>query len=159
MTPIAYQLEPNFTLSEFAVTNHADYRPGLLDSARAHWSPLKRVATMLQAVRDHYGAPVVIHSGIRTPELNAYLRHLGHPASSASQHMLGEAADFHVQGEDLREVFDWIRLESGLKFGQLILEGEPPGWIHLSLVGSRPAERCQQAMTWSQAGGYARVWE
>lgn len=144
------RLTPNFTIEELAYTGHVEYAKQNLAFAWEHWSELQRVATMLQHVRDHYGKPIFVHSGIRCPELNA---HIG--GSVTSQHMLGEAVDFHVQGVDLREVFDWIRLESGLKYGQVILEGDPPSWIHLSLVGS--LAKTQQALTWKPGEGYRRV--
>jgi zinc D-Ala-D-Ala carboxypeptidase len=149
------RLEANFTIQEFAVTRNVEYRAGLLEAAWEHWTDLKLLATMLQHIRDHFCAPVVVHSGIRSEALNEHLRAMGHPASRTSQHMLGQAADFHVHGVGLVEVFDWIRNESGLKWGQLILEGDPPGWIHLSTVGN--LERTQQVLTWSRKGGYRRL--
>ena len=149
------RLADNFTIQEFAVTMHTAFRPGLLECAWEHWVDLKLLATMLQHIRDHFCAPVVIHSGIRSAALNEHLRSIGVPASATSQHMLGQAADFHVRGVDLKEVFDWVRLESGLKFGQLILENDPPAWIHLSTVGS--IKRTQHAMTWSRLNGYVTV--
>ena len=148
------RLADNFTIQEFAVTMHTAFRPGLLECAWEHWVDLKLLATMLQHIRDHFCAPVVIHSGIRSEALNAHLRAVGLPASRTSQHMLGQAADFHVSGVPLVEVFDFIR-GSDLKWGQLILEGDPPAWIHLSTVGQ--LERTQQVLTWSRSGGYRRL--
>ena len=64
-------------------------------------------------------------------------------------------------GEDLRDVWEWIWKESGIEFGQLILEGwrdGEPSWIHLSLGEPyRPAHKCGQVMTWSRDRGYQRV--
>jgi len=144
------RLEPNFTIEELAYTGHTEFAKQNLAFAWEHRSELKRVATMLQHIRDHFGQPVFVHSGIRCPELNA---HIG--GSPTSQHMKGEAVDFHVQGVELVDVFDWIRNENGLKWGQLILEGDPPSWIHLSLVGS--LKRTQQVLTWKPGEGYRRI--
>ncbi|MBC8425121.1 hypothetical protein H8E07_13440 [bacterium] len=144
------RLEPNFTIEELAYTGHTEFAKQNLAFAWEHWSELKRVATMLQHIRDHFGKPVHVHSGIRCPALND---HIG--GSPSSQHMRGEAADFHVQGVEFVDVFDWIRNESGLKWGQIILEGDPPSWIHMSLVGQ--LERTQQVLTWKPGEGYRRI--
>lgn len=152
----ARRLAPSFTWGELVVTNvrgladeNAQRSTYVLDSLTA-------TATMLQAVRDHFCAPVIVHSGYRCPQLNAVVG-----GSATSQHVKGEAVDFHVHGNDLRTVFDWIRRESGLPFGQLILEGHQGGawtWIHLSLGEPwRPLAKCRQAMSWSKATGYVQV--
>ena len=70
--------------------------------------------------------------------------------------MLGQAADFHVAGPGLTEAWERIA-DSGVDFGQLILEGwaaGEPSWIHLSTVGQRSPSRCGQVMTWSESEGY-----
>ena len=46
----------------------------------------------LEPLREAIGLPIIITSGYRTKTLNAMLAH----ASDRSQHMLGQAADFHV---------------------------------------------------------------
>lgn len=110
--------------------------------------------TLLEPVRLHFNAPVVIHSAFRSIELDYEIkRHeheararLGKPPLPTSQHTLGEAADFHVNGVSLEAVFDWVRQDSGLHFGQVILEGRP-SWIHLSLGAPfRDGSKCGQAL-------------
>ncbi len=126
-------ISPHFTLSELARTDHRDYLSDnlIMAQAPAIAERLSALAlTLLEPIREHFGAPVVIHSGFRMPLLNATIG-----GSKTSQHMRGEAADFHVVGVPLREVWEWIA-GSGLAFGQLILEGYAhgePSWIHLSL--------------------------
>ncbi len=154
---MADHLTANFTLEEFAKTRHKAYRRENLEAAREKRSKLLLVALLLQRVRDHFGVPIVVSSGIRSKALNDYLIRIGRPASPTSQHMLAEAVDFKVPGVPLVEVFDWIRLESGLEYGQLILEGEPASWIHLSVRGTRPEHKCQQAIRWTKAEGYKAV--
>ena len=101
--------------------------------------------TLLEPVRERFG-PVSIHSGYRGPEVNAATP----GASKHSQHMLGQAADFHVPGHTLETVFCWIVTASNLQYGQAILEGRSPGkptWIHLSLGAPyRVGSACQQAL-------------
>lgn len=54
----------------------------------------------LEAIRTHYGRPVTITSGYRSPSHNAAVG-----GASNSQHVLGTAADFVVQGVSPAEVF------------------------------------------------------
>src|SRR5690606_13316858 len=70
---------------------------------------------VLEPVRAHFGKPVRITSGFRSPELC-----LAVGSSVSSQHARGEAADFEVTGVDNLEVARWIR--DRLAFDQLILE-------------------------------------
>lgn len=135
------QLTPHFALAELTHTG-----TGIPNEAPASVVPkLVQVATLLEAVRAHFGAPVIVHSGYRSPAVNAAIG----GASKTSQHMLGEAADFHVEGVDLEAVWRWIGWDSGLAFGQVILEGhrpDRPSWVHLSIPGSRPPERCGEIL-------------
>lgn len=116
------------------------------------------LAQMLQIIRDQFASPLIVHSGYRCLELNRAIGGALH-----SQHMRFEAADFHVTGFSLRDVFDWIR-GSGIAFGQLILEGyDPPkgqsSWVHLSLgYPWRAQETSGQVLTYSaKSKRYARV--
>ncbi len=110
---------------------------------------------LLEPVREHFGQPVIMHSGYRCKGLNAAIS-----GSATSQHVQFEAADFHVLNTPLDVIFNWIWKESGLKWGQLILEGgtktTPPTWIHLSLgmVWHTPS---QQVLTWTRDQGYRRL--
>lgn len=96
---------------------------------------------ILEPIRDRFG-PVVITSGYRSPELNALV---GGAASSDHQWTNERiAADFQTPQAKLDEVFDWIRLESGLPFDQVIREhgsGRGGDCIHISyrLVPRRAA--------------------
>ena len=125
------KLAPNFTFGELTETSQSRYLDVNRNQALAHIDSGRALAKMLQVIRDHFKAPLHIHSGFRGPALNEAIG-----GSKSSQHMKFEAADFHVEGKTLQEVFDWIRKESGLKYGQVILEGRSPGkptWIHISL--------------------------
>jgi zinc D-Ala-D-Ala carboxypeptidase len=141
------KLSANFTLREMTVTNHRqhleeNYRVAVSDPLIL--GSLCAVATtMAQPIRDQFDAAVSVHSGFRYPALNTAVG-----GSSSSQHMVGEAVDFHVVGVDLRTVFEWIWKNATFTFGQLILEGYTagqPAWIHLSLGAPwRPANRSGQ---------------
>lgn len=105
---------------------------------------IRRLCTdLLEPIRSHFGA-IVVHSGYRSPALNAAVG-----GSPSSQHMRGEAVDFHALNATLDDVFTWVR-SSRLRWGQLIREpigAGTAGWIHLSLGEPyRPAHLCQQVI-------------
>lgn len=88
---------------------------------------------LLEPLRVHYGIPIVITSGYRSPASNA----AAHGVAN-SQHIATSvycAADFYVEGMQLnmRPVFDLVRQSSELQFDQLILEhGSASDIIHAS---------------------------
>lgn len=90
-------------------------------------------ANILQPVRDHYKAPVMVRSGYRCPELNTLCG-----SKPSSQHVKGEAVDFEVAGVSNIDVCHWIA--DSLDFDQLIAEycqADDPtaGWVHCSWIG------------------------
>jgi len=141
------KLAPNFTFGELTSTGQTALLAKNRQEAGQYLDAGKALAAMLQVVRDHFKKPIIIHSGFRGPSVNAAVG-----GSKTSQHMKFEACDFHVEGFTLQQVFDWIRKESGLKYGQVILEGRQPGkptWIHLSLGEPwRDASKCLQQLTY-----------
>jgi zinc D-Ala-D-Ala carboxypeptidase len=154
--PYPERLSPHFSFAEMTRTDNRRF----LDENRqppAHLLPagVALCETLLEPIRAHFGQPVVIHSGYRCPALNHAIG-----GALSSQHLKFEAADFHVSGVALVDVWTWVWRHSGLPFGQLILEGwggGRPGWIHLSLgEGYRDEDRCLEVLTMS-GGRYTRV--
>lgn len=140
------QLSPHFGLIEMTRTQQREFISENFRSAKANPRVLSALNALtreiLEPIRARFNAPMIIHSGYRMPALNAAVG--GQPGS---QHQLGEAADFHIHKTDLRKIFDWIRLESGLSFGQVIIEGRPPAWVHVSLGEPfRELKKCRQAL-------------
>ncbi len=84
------QLSPNFNRSEF-VCRHC----GALPSGM----PPPRLVEVLQAIRDHFNAPVTINSGHRCKTHNANVG-----GSTNSRHITGDAADIVVRGVAPRDV-------------------------------------------------------
>ena len=132
------KLSKNFTLSELTKSQTAVRKNIKNEPSTAHVENLIHLAeTVLQPIRDHFGKPVVISSGYRSPELCEAIG-----SSSKSQHARGEAADFEIMGVDNMQLAMWINKNTD--FDQLILEfyepGDPnSGWVQCSGVkeGSR----------------------
>ena len=131
-------LSNNFSLAELvksqtAVRKNIKNEPGTEEIENL----IHLAKTVLQPVREHFGKPVAISSGYRSPELCEAIG-----SSAKSQHAKGEAADFEIPGVDNMQLAMWI--SKNTVFDQLILEfyepGDPnSGWVHCSAVkeGSR----------------------
>ena len=132
------KLSKNFSLSELTKSQTATRKGISNEPSTEHVENLIHLAeSVLQPVRDHFGKPVMISSGYRSPELCEAIG-----SSAKSQHAKGEAADFEIPGVDNMQLAMWI--SKNTKFDQLILEyyepGDPnSGWVHCSAVkeGSR----------------------
>lgn len=82
---------------------------------------------VLQPLRDYLGAPVIINSGYRSPELNRVIA-----GAHGSQHVKGEAADIRCVNRKYAEHIVSIILMN-LEFDQLILEKKKGAiWVHVS---------------------------
>jgi len=146
-------LSPHFTLAEMTRSDTAQRRQIRNVPDAAGIAKLKRVCeTILEPVRAHFGKPVTVNSGYRSPALNRVI-----PGSSdTSQHTKCEAVDFEIPGFSNYEVAKWCR--DNLTFGQLILEfytpGQPSsGWVHCSLP---TATKQNQVLTAIRKNGRTR---
>jgi uncharacterized protein YcbK (DUF882 family) len=128
-------LTTNFTLAEMTASQVAS-RNGLNNNPTAgQIENLKKLCeSILQPIRNHYDAPVIVSSGFRSPELCIRIG-----SSIDSQHAKGQAADIQVVGIDNKSLAKYIK--ENLDFDQLILEyykeeeGPHSGWVHVSYVG------------------------
>ena len=137
-------LSNNFTLAELvksqtAVRKNINNEPGTAEINNL----IHLAETVLQPVREHFGKPVVISSGYRSPELCEAIG-----SSAKSQHAKGEAADFEIPGVDNMQLATWI--SKNTIFDQLILEfyepGDPnSGWVHCSAVKEGPRAQVLKA--------------
>ena len=129
-----FRLTEHFTFFELTRTDRAGLQEPNRRKGLCRMPELKLLAVaVLEPVRAYYGKPVIVHSGFRCFELNAAIG-----GSANSQHMLGQAADFHVDGVSIDDVFAWLWLKSGIPFGQLIDERrDGDRWIHASTGGKR----------------------
>lgn len=124
------RLSKHFTLRELTSTSSG--LANQVDSLQV-LSNLRVLCTqVLEQVREHYGRPVIVHSGYRSPAVNKAVG-----GSGTSQHLKGEAVDFHVSGHSVYELATWI--SDALDYDQLILENFLPGiptsgWVHCSFA-------------------------
>jgi len=124
-------LSNNFTLNELTKSQTATRKGIHNEPSTEHVENLIHLAkTILQPVREHFGKPVMISSGYRSPTLCEAIG-----SSVNSQHARGEAADFEIHSVDNKELAAWI--STNCNFDQLILEfyvdGDPnSGWVHCS---------------------------
>lgn len=106
------------TASQFAVRHGLDNKPGTTQTAA-----LRALCdNILEPLRSHFGRPVHVSSGYRSPAVNS-----GIGGASSSQHKDGEAADITIPGVANIDVAKWI--QGNLPFDQVIMEGT---WVHVS---------------------------
>lgn len=114
------QLSPGFRVREFACTGSDTVK---LDD---------ELVVLLQCIREHFGKPVHITSGYRTAAHNAAVG-----GSKSSQHLLGRAADFYVEGVPVAAVAAYAEtlLPSRGGIGQYPKDAAHPkrstGWVHI----------------------------
>ena len=138
------KLSENFSLSELTKSQTAVRKGINNEPGTAEIENLIHLAeAVLQPVREHFGKPVMISSGYRSPALCEAIG-----SSSKSQHARGEAADFEIHGVDNKELATWI--SKNTDFDQLILEfyneGDPnSGWVHCSAVTEAPRKQVLRA--------------
>lgn len=109
------QISKNFKVKEFRCKDGFD--KVLIDE--------NFVRTKLQAIRDHFGAPVTVNSAYRT---ESYNKKIG--GAKSSYHMKGQAFDIVVKGRTPLEV---ARYAQTLNINGII---QYNGFVH---VDSRPA--------------------
>lgn len=123
------RLSKNFDLEELTTTTHTGLKIRNFTESKQFLRALQAVAKdLLQPIRDHFG-PIQVTSGFRGKSLNELVG-----GSATSQHCVGEAADFIVNGlgheAGQLEVMKWIVRDSGIVYRQLLIER---GCLHISL--------------------------
>lgn len=131
------RLTEHFTLEEFTDSQIATRRR--LDNTPSPQviENLKRVAEVLEQVRELVKRPIVISSGYRSPALNVAV---GGAAKSA--HVNGLAADINAVGLSAHDLAQMIAA-SPILFDQLILEGGR--WVHIGLSEKVPRRQVSTA--------------
>ena len=138
------QLTPNFSLEELTASGTAA-RLGIDNTPNdVQLSNLRRLAYMLQELRNMFDAPIFINSGFRNKELNQAVG-----SSSSSQHLKACAADIRVSGYTPREAVRKI-IDSGISYDQVICEYD--SWVHISVPNEAGEEPRKNALTIDKDG-------
>jgi len=136
------KLSENLSLDEVIKSNTAIRRGIDNTPSEEHLENLKYVAEkVFQPIREHFGVPIYISSGYRSPELNEAIG-----GSPRSFHSHGMALDLDQDGRNKgvsnADVFYFIK--DNLPFTELIWEfGDEnnPNWVHVALAKGRENEK------------------
>lgn len=128
------QLSEHLTLAEVTKSQTAT-RLGIDNDPDAHQlAALKAIAEhIFEPVRNHFGVPIGISSGLRSKALNQAIG-----GSSRSQHCHGQALDIDADiygGITNADIFHYIK--NNLDFDQMIWEfgdDNNPAWVHVSFT-------------------------
>lgn len=131
------QLSEHFSLAEMTASETARRIRDPNHPGAAETAALKTLCEkVLEPIRAHFGKPIRVNSGYRSPKTNAAVG-----SSGTSQHCRGEAADIEIDGVPNATLARWIR--DNLVFDQVILEAYDPakgpnsGWVHVSYRSGR----------------------
>jgi len=110
------ELSNHFTLQEFVTSNTA-IRKGIDNTPSAEVvKNLRELCNqVLEPLREKLAKPVKVTSGYRSEKLNKLIG-----GAKNSQHCKGEAADIHVPGMTIEELFQFCK--EHLNYDQLIQE-------------------------------------
>lgn len=148
----------HFSWAELTRTGSTELQAINREEAEKYRAALTALATtILEPIRAKFG-PIKINSAFRGASVNAKVG-----GSKTSQHLKGEAADIVAPSVTVEELHRWIVTESGLPYGQCILEktapARPYSWVHVSLGEPwRKDTLCRQALVYDGAGRYL-TWE
>lgn len=123
---MSLRLSKNFVLKEFLVSKeYPQIAKELSPTSVQRCRLILLCQSVLQPIRDHFGHPVIILSGLRSRKLNELIG-----GAVDSDHLYGAAADFYVLDKDIKEVF--YLSPADLPYRQMILHSEE-GFIHISI--------------------------
>jgi len=149
-------MTPHFSLAEFTQSDTAA-RLGIDNSLpdELHDNALK-TCEMLERIRFHLNAPVIITSGYRCEALNKAIG-----SKPTSDHTLALAADIKAPkaGSPSKVAKELAAVIDVLGIGQLILEfptSNGGGWTHVSIA--RPDKAINRIITIDKNGVRAGIW-
>jgi len=126
------KISANLTLKEVSKSLTATRRGIDNEPKGEHLTALINLANnVFQPIRDHFGKPISVSSGYRSPELNKAIG-----GSKTSQHCKGEAIDIDNDAREYPSNADiFWHIYDHLEFDQMIWEfGDDtnPSWVHVS---------------------------
>lgn len=119
------QLTKNFTLYEFESNDGAEFPAEVVKN-------LRELAKNLQVIRNHFGKPIKINSGYRSPEHNKSIGGV-----SNSQHVKGKAADFVISGYTPQQIAHELENLIALKKISQGGIGVYPNFVHYDIRGKK----------------------
>ena len=125
------QLSEHFKLGEFTKSNHPEVYNIPNHVAIEN---MKRICGWLEVLRDRYGAPIIINSGYRSPQLNKKVGGV-----STSNHVTGCAVDIRCNGAEQAIRYANILLDYADEmqelFDELFIEKNKNGhyWLHFAV--------------------------
>lgn len=117
---------PNFSRLEFACRCGGKYCQGFPHE------PAEKLVALCQKIRDHYGKPFHIVSGLRCDRWNAI-----QGGVATSRHRLGQAVDFWISGEAPEAMVGWIRAncpECAYTYAIKKADGTLAGTVHIDVI-------------------------
>tara|TARA_Y100001972_G_scaffold32_1_gene45 strand:+ start:40 stop:474 length:435 start_codon:yes stop_codon:yes gene_type:complete len=138
------RLTKNFSLDELTASGTAA-RLGIDNTPNdLQLQNLRRLAELLQQVRDHFQTPIFINSGFRCKALNDAVG-----SRDTSQHLKACAADIRISGVSPREGVQRI-IDAKIPYDQIICEYD--SWIHISVSNDPSDPPRQNALTIDKKG-------
>lgn len=86
--------------------------------------PEEKLVRTAEGVREHFGAPALVSSGVRCPVHNMAVGGVAN-----SRHLSGKAMDFCITGRSAREVLDYVNQQSGIRYAYAINQN----YIHMDV--------------------------
>jgi uncharacterized protein YcbK (DUF882 family) len=86
--------------------------------------PEKKLVTVADRVREHFGNPAIVSSGVRCKQHNA---NVGGVANS--RHLSGKAMDFRVSGKSAKEVLAYAQKQPEIRYAYAI----DKNYIHMDI--------------------------
>ena len=125
------KLSEHFVLGEFTKSSYPE-----VYNIPSHVAieNMKRICGWLEVLRDRYGAPIIINSGYRSPQLNKLVGGV-----ATSNHVTGCAVDIRCSGAEQAIRYAYILLdyadESNELFDELLIEKSARGsyWVHFAV--------------------------
>ena len=145
-------MTPHFSLEEFTQSDTAA-RLGIDNTLPADfYANALKTCEMLERIRFHLNAPVIITSGYRCKALNHAIN-----SKPTSDHTLAMAADIKAPkaGSPSKIAKDLASVIDVLNIGQLILEFG--SWVHVSIA--RPDKAINRIITIDKTGVRAGIWQ
>lgn len=95
--------------------------------------PNDELIDILCEIREHFGKPLVIHSGYRCPTHNAKVG-----GAKSSRHIKGDAVDFHIEGVKTNDVYNWVVSKyDNYGIARKIIKDPFKGFVHFDTRGFR----------------------